>query len=72
MKNVHEHIALQRSKYVKYDNDGVFCSDEMKWGDHIGHFNADHAELVGLRLNSNILPYYRRIHENIKENVESC
>lgn len=33
------------------DNDGVFCFDEVEWGQHLLNFEADHGDLVGLGRN---------------------
>ncbi len=38
---------------VPLDNDGIFTHEEVHWGTHLVNFNADHAELVGLRYGHN-------------------
>jgi hypothetical protein len=61
LRYTQNYIVLNREKGVKSDNDGVFASEETKWANHILTFNADHAELAGIRLNYDCKPIYTRI-----------
>jgi hypothetical protein len=52
---------MYRENNFKTDNDGVFSPEETRWTNHVLTFNADHAELVGARLNYDSKPIYKRI-----------
>jgi len=67
LKMPHEYIAMQRSNVYKSDNDGVFCPDETKWGNHIAHLYMDHAELVGLKMRADVGFGLERVVRNLEQ-----
>jgi hypothetical protein len=66
LRNVQSFIALNRTKGMKSDNDGVFALDETTWGKNRMIFNADHFELIGLRSNFDCKTIYKKIYQSIE------
>ena len=57
-------IEENREKYLKTDNDGIFCHDEFQWGNHLGNYTADHSDVIGLG-NLKLNHLYDRIFDNL-------
>jgi hypothetical protein len=63
LKSTQDYLMHKKESGFKTDSDGVFLPEETHWTNHVLTFNADHAELIGVRPNYNTLPIYKRICE---------
>jgi hypothetical protein len=59
------YLQGEENTFIKW-NDGVFYTEEMKWGSHLLSFDGDHTDLVGCNLKVNCAPLYRLALDNAK------
>lgn len=49
-----KYLLLKTEANFQYHNDGVFGHDEIKWGQHVANFEADHGEVIGIYGSRNV------------------